>query len=155
MLNEQLINPKSIVIIGGSNDINKPGGKIVKNIIDGGYQGILNIVNPKYNNIQGILGFSLHKELEELVNVGLSPFEALKISTTNTYEFLGELEESGTIEIGKKANLLLLDKNPLDDISNTRSIYGVMTQDQWIPKNEIDDRLLEIKESFSKLKERN
>ena len=58
MLNEQLINPKSIVIIGGSNDINKPGGKIVKNIIDGHYQGVLNIVNPKYNNIQGIPSFS-------------------------------------------------------------------------------------------------
>ena len=58
MLNEQLINPKSIVIIGGSNDINKPGGKILKNIIDGGYQGVLNVVNPKYNNIQGIPSFS-------------------------------------------------------------------------------------------------
>lgn len=58
MLNEQLINPKSIVIIGGSNDISKPGGKIVKNIIDGGYQGILSIVNPKDNKIQGISSFS-------------------------------------------------------------------------------------------------
>lgn len=58
MLNEQLINPKSIVIIGGSNNISKPGGKIVKNIIDGGYQGVLNIVNPKDSNIQGIPSFS-------------------------------------------------------------------------------------------------
>ena len=58
MINEQLINPKSIVIIGGSNDISKPGGKIVKNIVDGGYQGIINIVNPKYDNIQGIPSFS-------------------------------------------------------------------------------------------------
>ncbi|MCK5402468.1 MAG: CoA-binding protein, partial [Flavobacteriaceae bacterium] len=58
MLNEQLINPKSIVIIGASNDIRKPGGKIVKNIIDGGYQGIINVVNPKYDTIQGISSFS-------------------------------------------------------------------------------------------------
>ena len=58
MLNKQLINPQSIVIIGGSNNINKPGGKIVKNIIDGGYQGVLNVVNPKYNNIQGVPCFS-------------------------------------------------------------------------------------------------
>ena len=58
MLNEQLINPQSIAIIGASNNINKPGGKIVKNIIDGGYQGVLNVVNPKYNNIQGLPCFS-------------------------------------------------------------------------------------------------
>jgi len=58
MLNEQLINPKSIVIVGASNDIRKPGGKIVKNIVDGGYQGIINVVNPKYDNIQGISSFS-------------------------------------------------------------------------------------------------
>ena len=58
MLNEQLINPKSIAIIGGSNDIRKPGGKIVKNIIDGGYKGVLNVVNPKDNIVQGLPSFS-------------------------------------------------------------------------------------------------
>jgi acyl-CoA synthetase (NDP forming) len=47
MLNDQLMNPKSIVIVGGSNDTKKPGGKIVKNIIDGGFKGQLDIVNPK------------------------------------------------------------------------------------------------------------
>ena len=65
MLNEQLLNPKSIVIIGGSNNINKPGGKIVKNIIDGGYQGVLNVVNPKYNSIQGLPCFSSISDIPE------------------------------------------------------------------------------------------
>ncbi|RLD28441.1 MAG: hypothetical protein DRI75_06560 [Bacteroidetes bacterium] len=70
MLNEQLINPKSIVIIGGSNNITKPGGKIVKNIIDGGFQGILNIVNPKDNNVQGIPSFfSFHKVKSMIVDM--------------------------------------------------------------------------------------
>jgi len=58
MLNEQLMNPKSIVIVGGSNDIKKPGGKIVKNIVDGGFKGPLHIVNPKSSNVQGIPSFS-------------------------------------------------------------------------------------------------
>ncbi|WP_103071646.1 acetate--CoA ligase family protein [Aquimarina sediminis] len=58
MINEQLTDPKSIVIIGGSNTIRKPGGKIVKNCIDGGYKGELRIVNPKEQQVQGITSYS-------------------------------------------------------------------------------------------------
>jgi imidazolonepropionase-like amidohydrolase len=97
-------------------------------------------------------GFSLHEELEELVSAGLSPFEALEVSTTNTSLFLGELDKAGTIEPGKIANLVLLDDNPLDNISNTRKIFGVMTQKRWISKTEIDKRLKEIADSYSKLR---
>ncbi|MBV6474524.1 MAG: Adenine deaminase [Saprospiraceae bacterium] len=74
--------------------------------------------------------FSLHEELAEPVDDGLSPFEALKVSTTNTYAFLGELERSGTIEPGKLANLVMLEANPLDNISHTQKIAGVMTQNR-------------------------
>ncbi len=96
-------------------------------------------------------GFSLHEELRELVDAGLSPYEALKISTTNTYEFLGESGIAGSIEPGKIANLILLDKNPLENISNSSTISGVMTQNRWIPKVEIERRLAEIKDSNLKL----
>ena len=58
MLNEQLINPDSIVIIGGSNDTKKPGGKIVKNILDGNFKGRLAVVNPKEKEVQGVESFS-------------------------------------------------------------------------------------------------
>lgn len=58
MINVQLINPDSIVIIGGSNDIKKPGGKIVKNILDGKYKGRLSVVNPKEKEVQGVESFS-------------------------------------------------------------------------------------------------
>ena len=54
MINEQLLNPRSIVVIGGSNNVHKPGGAIVRNIINGGYQGELNIVNPKEDDVQGV-----------------------------------------------------------------------------------------------------
>lgn len=96
-------------------------------------------------------GFSLHKELEELVNAGLSPYEALRVSTTNSYEFLGELQNAGTIAIGKQANLVLLDENPLKNISNTRTIYGVVVQKQFIQRSEIDERLMKIRESYKQL----
>ena len=54
MINEQLLNPQSIVVIGGSNNTHKPGGSIVRNLLSGGYQGELRIVNPKEDQVQGI-----------------------------------------------------------------------------------------------------
>lgn len=53
MLTNELLNPRSIVVVGGSNDLEKPGGKMVKNLIDGGYRGKLLIVNPKDSHVQG------------------------------------------------------------------------------------------------------
>jgi len=96
-------------------------------------------------------GFSIHKELEELVAVGITPYEALKASTTNPFEFLGELDNAGTVEIGKVSNLLLLEENPLEAISNTRKIYGVLVQDRWIPKEEIKSRLNNISKANAKM----
>jgi hypothetical protein len=89
-------------------------------------------------------GFALHDELEELVGVGLSPYEALRASTTNPFEFLGELEDAGTVEVGKRADLVLLEQNPLEDITNSRKIAGVMIQGRWLSKNEIQERLDEL-----------
>ena len=63
MINKQLLHPESIVIIGGSNNVHKPGGAIVRNIIQGGYKGTLRIVNPKEDEVQGIKVFHDVKEL--------------------------------------------------------------------------------------------
>jgi predicted CoA-binding protein len=57
MINQQLINPRSIVVIGGSNDITKPGGKVLKNLIDGGFKGDLYVTNLKESEVQGIRSF--------------------------------------------------------------------------------------------------
>ena len=65
MINNQLLNPDSIVIVGGSNNLHKPGGKIVENIINGGYDGNLFIVNPKEDEVQGIKSFHEIRECPE------------------------------------------------------------------------------------------
>ncbi len=57
MISPQLLKPKSIVVVGGSNDIHKPGGKVLKNIIDGGFDGTLYVINPKEDEVQGIRSF--------------------------------------------------------------------------------------------------
>ena len=63
MINQQLLNPGSIVVIGGSNNVHKPGGSIVRNLISGGYNGTLRIVNPKENEVQGIKAFHDAREI--------------------------------------------------------------------------------------------
>lgn len=57
MITKQLTHPKSIVVVGGSNDIRKPGGKVLKNLIDGGFKGGLFVINPKEDEVQGIKSF--------------------------------------------------------------------------------------------------
>mgnify|MGYP001571204590 CR=1 FL=1 len=65
MLNKQLIDPKSIVIIGGSNDTKKPGGKIVNNLVNGGFKGSLHVVNPKETKVQGLTCYSSVNDIPE------------------------------------------------------------------------------------------
>jgi len=65
MINESLINPKSIAVIGGSNSLNKPGGKLLSNIINGGFKGNLSVVNPKETEVQNIKSFKTVEELPE------------------------------------------------------------------------------------------
>ena len=63
MINQQLLEPRSIVVIGGSNNVHKPGGAVVRNLLQGGYKGTLRIVNPKEDEVQGIKAFHDAKEL--------------------------------------------------------------------------------------------
>jgi hypothetical protein len=76
----------------------------------------------------------LHEELVLLVKAGLTPMEALQTATRNAAEFLGRQKTEGTIETGKLANLVVLNANPLPEISNTRRVYGVVQSGRFIPR---------------------
>ena len=65
MINQQLVSPRSIVVVGGSEDISKPGGKVLKNLLDGGYQGDLYVSNPNADKIQGIKSYKNPDDLPE------------------------------------------------------------------------------------------
>jgi len=96
-------------------------------------------------------GFSLHDELEELVAAGLSPYDALVTATSNPATFLGLLDEAGTVAVGKRADLVLLTRNPLEDIQNTKAIAGVFVRGQWLSHNRIDERLQQIALGFEEM----
>ena len=98
-----------------------------------------------------VAGFALHRELEEFVNIGLTPYEALRTSTTHPFEYLGELDVAGTVQVGKRADLVLLRANPLIDISNTQKIDGVMIQGRWLSGKRIEEGLASLADSHKVL----
>ena len=71
MINEQLLNPRSIVVVGGSDNIQKPGGKILKNIIDGQFGGDLYVTNLKSDTVQGLTAYKDVKDLPESVDLAV------------------------------------------------------------------------------------
>ena len=93
-------------------------------------------------------GFALHDELRELVGAGLTPYEALRTATSNPFEYLGESDEAGTVEIGKRSDLVLLDANPLEDITSSSKVGGVLIRGRWIGGDEIRKRMEELARSF-------
>jgi len=89
-------------------------------------------------------GFSLHEELAFFVKAGFTPMEALQTATRNPALFLGRLEDLGTVEAGKIADLVLLDANPLDDIHNTQKIDAVVWAGRFFSRKELDEMLWRV-----------
>jgi imidazolonepropionase-like amidohydrolase len=95
-----------------------------------------------------LYGWSLHREIKNLNEAGLSPYAALEAATRNPAEFLGALKTMGTIEKGKRADLILLTANPLEDVTATERRAGVMVGGRWLPEDELKRRLDEIAPRF-------
>ena len=65
MINRELVNPQSIVIVGGSNNVHKPGGRLVRNLLDGKYRGELYVVNRKETDVQGLKSYPSVEDIPE------------------------------------------------------------------------------------------
>lgn len=89
-------------------------------------------------------GFSLHDELELLTGAGLTPTEALAAATRLPAVWLGVDVDRGTVETGKRADLVLLDADPLLDIANTRRIAGVFVNGRWTDRRKLDAMLADL-----------
>jgi hypothetical protein len=89
-------------------------------------------------------GFSLHDELEWLVKAGFTPLQALQSATFNPALFLGKIDSHGLVEEKHGADLVLLDANPLDDIRNTRKIFGVVANGKYYSRKDLDTMLEQV-----------
>jgi imidazolonepropionase-like amidohydrolase len=90
-------------------------------------------------------GFTAHRELADFVAAGLTPYQALATGTRNVAAYFGTLDSAGTIAVGKRADLVLLNGNPLHDIRVTAAPAGVMLGGRWLSRAELDARLDTIK----------
>lgn len=149
MINQQLLNPQSIAIIGGSDDVHKPGGKVLYNIIKGNYKGKLYVANPKQDEVQGIKSY---KDLNNLPQTDLAiiaiaakfcvPTVKILAETKNTKAFIilsagfSETSEEGAkieqeiVDIVNKNNGVLIGPNGIGVL--TPNYHGVFTSP--IPK---------------------
>ena len=116
-------------------------GKLIKALNDEGAGLLLGSDAPQWFNVPG---FALHRELEYLVGAGLTPFQALATGTRNVSRFLGTPEDFGTVQAGRRADLMLLEANPLADIRNVRRSAGVFLGGRWLPKSRIEAGLAAI-----------
>jgi imidazolonepropionase-like amidohydrolase len=120
--------------------------QVVKALHDGGAR---ILVGTDALQLFTVPGFSVHREMELMAASGLSPYEILEAATRNVAEYAGAESEFGTIEVGKRADVLLLDANPLDDVSNVSRLAGVMVRGRWTSETEIQERLEQIASTYA------
>ncbi|MFB3065224.1 MAG: amidohydrolase family protein [Planctomycetota bacterium] len=125
--------------------------KLIKAMHDAGARLILgtDCANPFV-----VAGWSVHEELQNFVDAGLSPYEALRTSTADAAEFLGRAPEFGTVEVGKRADLILVKGNPLDDVAHAARRAGVVVRGRWLSQTELQRRLEALAESYKAPKDR-
>ncbi len=112
--------------------------KIVKKLHDAG-AGL--ILGTDSMDAFVVPGFAAHEELKLLVEAGLTLYEAIRTATVNPAIYMNALDTIGTVSAGKRADLVLVEGNPLENIENTTKIAGVMAKGEWFPKDQLNKML--------------
>jgi hypothetical protein len=111
--------------------------RIMKALYDAGVPFALGSDAPQWWNVPGV---SAHRELQSMVAAGLTPYQALRTGTANIGAYFGT-PDVGTVAVGSRADLVLLDANPLENIANSASIAGVMLNGRWLSRADLAKRL--------------
>jgi imidazolonepropionase-like amidohydrolase len=115
--------------------------QLTKALHDAGAPIALGSDAPQWFNVPG---FSIHKEMAMMVAADLTPYQVLVTGTRNAAIYFGTPDDFGTVQVGRRADLVLLDANPLLDIANAQRIAGVMVAGAWLPRETIQQRLEQI-----------
>lgn len=108
------------------------------------------LVGTDQGNPYVVAGFSLHEELSAFVDAGLTPYQALRAATADAARFMHGEDAWGTLAVGRVADLVLLDANPLANIANTTKIAGVAVRGEWHDAKDLATRLDAIATAFAK-----
>jgi imidazolonepropionase-like amidohydrolase len=117
-------------------------GHLIRALHAGGVGLLLGSDGPQVWNVPG---FSVHRELQYLVQAGLTPYQALETGTRSVAVFFGTTADRGTIAQGKRADLVLLEANPLADIGNSSKIAAVVLGGRLLTKDDIDKQLAALR----------
>lgn len=112
--------------------------------------GVLLLLGTDALNPTVVPGFSAHQELALLVESGLSPYEALRTATVNAGTFLSGAPGPGSITVGRPADLVLLDGNPLEDVANAALVVGVHLGDRWLTQEELRARMTQLRADYER-----
>jgi cytosine/adenosine deaminase-related metal-dependent hydrolase len=115
--------------------------RIMQALYKGGVTILLGSDAPQQFNVPG---FSIYREMERMAAAGMSTFDILASGTANVGVYFRGWDDFGTIAVGKRADLMLLDANPLESLANLERRAGVMVRGRWLPASEIRTRLDEI-----------
>jgi imidazolonepropionase-like amidohydrolase len=121
--------------------------KLVKALEDAG---VPLLCGTDASDVGPVAGFGIPAELRELVADGLTPYQALQTATVNPARYFGRSAEFGTIESGKRADLVLLEGNPLQDIGQMRAIAGVMARGHWEDRKKLDEAVQQVPENYTR-----
>jgi imidazolonepropionase-like amidohydrolase len=119
--------------------------RILRALRDAGADIALGTDSPQLFSVPG---FSIHREMRVMREVGFTPFEVLAAGTRNVARYYRSETDFGTVAPGRRADLLLLEANPLTDLDNVAHRAGVMVAGRWIPEAEIQARLAQIAMAF-------
>ncbi len=115
--------------------------RVLKALSDGGVGILMGTDSPQ---IFSVPGFSLHREMQAMADAGMSPQEILASGTSNVGDYFQRFDTFGTVAVGRRADLLLLNSNPLSDVRNVADRAGVMFRGRWLSEERIQARLEEI-----------
>jgi adenine deaminase len=107
------------------------------------------ILGTDSDNPYLVPGISLLYELDYSIEAGMDPYEAIEAGTRNAAEALGKLDEFGTVAEGKRADLVLVEENPLDDVAHVGKRAGVMLRGRWLPEAQLQEMLGELVDSYT------
>lgn len=91
-------------------------------------------------------GFSIHHEMKRMLDTGMSTFDIIKSGTASVGHHFASHDSFGTVAVGARADLILLDANPLETLANVARRSGVMVRGRWLPESDIQARLAQIAE---------
>jgi imidazolonepropionase-like amidohydrolase len=118
---------------------------VLKALSDGGVGILMGTDSPQ---VFSVPGFSLHREMQAMADAGMSSYEILASGTRAVGEYFRRSDTFGTVAVGRRADLILLNSNPLDDVGNVADRAGVMVRGRWFPQSYIQDRLDAIERRF-------